>query len=407
MFLSFWKRLASLPKKKRRILICAAITIPLVVLITGCILWPEVFWDQFVYRYFWGPVVSDMEGRPVSGVAEGYNIVNTVVYSVLLASVLYFGYRILRYLEITLNFEFILSCIPIFLLGGVARALEDASLFSGWVGYWFISPLIYVQIGLLFFASASFGYFLEKKYGNSRDRIFLNYIIFEVVLLAVYFSITTFWNECFAYDMPLFLPIIWGAVSFYIYSMAIRRGVKPICATLLSTGTLFLLIACSYASAFSIDRSWQLIFMANEGYLPEPHPMELLIIPGIALLLTLMIYISGKVCGGRLSALSSPINTLMFFAHFLDGSATYRGIDLYGYSEKHVLPTALIDLTGTASIMLLLKFMLVLLLVYLIDILFNEELGRYPGLDNVMKFAIIFLGLSPGVRDLVRIVLGV
>jgi len=393
--------------KKRRLLLSVAIIIPLVILLTGCILWPEIFWDRFIYRYFWGPVVSDMEGRPVGGVPEGYNVVNTVIYSLLLASTLYIAYRVLRALRIIINLEFILSSVPFFLFGGVARALEDTELFSGWVGYWFISPLIYVLVGLLFFVSASFGYLTNRKYGNSTAIITRNYILFMAILLAVYFTITTGWSECFAYDMPFYLPLVWGVLSAYIFYTALRKGVGPICASVLSTGTLFLLIACSYAFAFVIDHSWQLIFMAKEGHLPEPHPMELLIIPGIAALLTLVVYISGRGMKGRLSVLSTPVNSIMFFAHFLDGSATYRGIDLYGYSEKHVLPTALIDLTGTASIMLFLKFALVLLLIYLIDLLFKEELGRYPGLDSIMKFAIIFLGLSPGVRDLVRITLGV
>ena len=59
------------------------------------------------------------------------------------------------------------------------------------------------------------------------------------------------------------------------------------------------------------------------------------------------------------------------------------------------------------SLFLALKLLLVLLLVYLIDVLFKDELRPHPNMDNIMKFAIIFLGLSPGVRDLVRISLGV
>ena len=114
---------------------------------------------------------------------------------------------------------------------------------------------------------------------------------------------------------------------------------------------------------------------------------------------------------GRKAASLKPVETLknllMFFAHFLDGAATYRGMSLYGYTEKHVLPTTVIQAVGTPAIMLPFKFLLVLALILVLDILFEEDLKRYPNLANIVKFGVVFLGLAPGVRDMIRITMGV
>ena len=102
-----------------------------------------------------------------------------------------------------------------------------------------------------------------------------------------------------------------------------------------------------------------------------------------------------------------PVAILLFLAHFIDGAATYRGLDAHGYSEKHVLPTLLIELTGTAAVMLPLKFLVVTAVVYLLDIGYAEDLRDTPTLTWLVKVAIMVLGLAPGIRDTLRLVMGV
>jgi len=408
VFLGSRERLASLSQKKRRLLWAVVIALPLAVLALGCLLWPEVFWDQFVYRYIWGPVVSDLEGRPVEGVSEGYNAVNTVIYALLMALALLTMYRVLRRIHLTVDLGFILASLPFFLFGGVSRALEDAALFSGWIGYWFISPLIYVFVGLSFALAGVTGYLARKRsdmeHASSATMVFA---VFVIGSLCLYFAITLIWVGDFAYLLPPSLPLIIGGSVVLIFHRMIRHGGDPLRSSIFCAGLLFLSLACSYGIAFGLQDSWQSIFAIESGHAASPRPWEAVIIPAIALALTAGVYAAGRALRGGWHLLAMPLSSLMFFAHFLDGTATYRGIDLYGYGEKHVLPTFLIDLTGTAVVMLPLKLLLVLLLVYLIDVLFKDELRPHPNMDNIMKFAIIFLGLSPGVRDLVRISLGV
>jgi len=108
-----------------------------------------------------------------------------------------------------------------------------------------------------------------------------------------------------------------------------------------------------------------------------------------------------------LAVFALPINLLIAFAHYLDASATYRAINYFGYREKHVLPTYLIDLTGTALVMFPLKAVVIVLAIYILDILLAEDFRKQPDMFFLIKFAIIVLGLAPAVRDVARLAMGV
>ena len=105
----------------------------------------------------------------------------------------------------------------------------------------------------------------------------------------------------------------------------------------------------------------------------------------------------------------NPLNLAVLFSHFLDAAATFVGIDYFSYREKHVLPSFLIDITGTAAVMFPLKFLIVCLIVYLIDVYYRKELKEsgFENLDGLLKLSIIILGLAPGMRDMLRLAMGV
>jgi len=398
--------LAGFYREHRIIVWILIVSIPTAILALGCLLAPQLFWNDFIYRYFWGPIVSDLEGRPVEGIAEGYNIVSTIVYALLLAGALYAMYRSLRRLRISMDLGLIVASLPIFLLGGVSRALEDALLFQGWLGYLFISPLIYALIGLFFVLAGAAGYFIRKRVRDEGRRS-VCFGLFVIVLMTAYFLLTMILKSDLTYVLPFYLPLLVAAAVIACFHVLVSRGYEVLRVTILCTGILVLVVACLYVASFAFSAEWQAIFISVEGRTPELRPLEAVIIPGIAITLSAVIWVAGRAWPARIGFLALPTSFLMFLSHFLDGTATYRGVDLYGYGEKHVLPTALIDLVDTAAIMLLLKFLLVLVIVLLIDVLFRKDLEDHPGLGNVMKFAVIFLGMSPGIRDLVRISLGV
>ena len=110
-------------------------------------------------------------------------------------------------------------------------------------------------------------------------------------------------------------------------------------------------------------------------------------------------------CGRHLSALKSleeRFNQMIIYAHMLDASSTYFGVVWFGYYEKHVVPTFLIDLTGSAAIMFPLKLAILLPVLYMIDKSMQE-----PSLRNLTKLTLITLGLAPAVRNTLRLALGI
>jgi uncharacterized membrane protein len=99
--------------------------------------------------------------------------------------------------------------------------------------------------------------------------------------------------------------------------------------------------------------------------------------------------------------LRDKFNLSVLIAQIFDASATFVAIDFYPYGEQHVLPNALIDLTGTASVMFPLKIVVILLALYVIDRYVEDKT-----IKNMLKLAILILGISTGLRDLLSLIMG-
>ena len=93
------------------------------------------FWSQ----YFVDPIMADSKGE----VGAKYNIYNTIAYGIGFFILFMAINELLTKWKIELGERFVFSCIPLLLLGGVARVLEDADTFEPPIQYLFISPLIY------------------------------------------------------------------------------------------------------------------------------------------------------------------------------------------------------------------------------------------------------------------------
>lgn len=104
----------------------------------------------------------------------------------------------------------------------------------------------------------------------------------------------------------------------------------------------------------------------------------------------------------QLGFLDDNYNMMIIYAHMLDASSTYIGIDWFGYYEKHVVPTFIINLTGTASIMYPLKLLVLLPALSMINTSLED-----PSLRNLAKLVLITLGLAPAVRNTLRLAIGI
>ncbi|MDH7506702.1 MAG: DUF63 family protein [Candidatus Thermoplasmatota archaeon] len=341
-------------KKNKTVFLFFILLLIIIIIVVGVIFYPSVFYDQWIWKYYWGPVVADATNSP-SGVAyhngvvasEGYTIVSEITYGIILVIALLFIYKLLKKLNIIVDWRFALSLTPYIVFGPVTRVLEDTGYFSEPFVYWFISPFLYFQIAAYALSFLVLGYFLEKKF--QKPKITVNSVLFigGAVLLV----------------FPLYLIIKW----FAGYMWGATTGVK-VDVFLIVTSIVFLIVGLVYLIGF--------VFKNNE----------------------------------KIVVYKNPLNLAMITGHLLDGITSFVSIkDPLNmglmYSEKHPASNVLLDVWG--PLFPIVKFLLIIFVIFVFDILYKEELKNNLRLVNLLKIGILILGFSPGLRDLLRVAMGV
>jgi uncharacterized membrane protein len=391
------KELPGLLASPARKLTAVLLVTGLIVLV-GCLLLPSVVWDQFVYRYFWGSTEADAVGHPVNGVTEDYNLISTSVYGILLACAVYLIHHEFQKRKIKIDTRYIMALIPWVFFGTLTRALEDSGYFSLPAAYVFIAPQIYVLVG---------GFVIALTLLSSR-----NWSVTEqgIVLSVVSITMLVSMLACSAPDVPLWVlflasiaPIAMWAVIMYLHHYIKMDTPTTLFLTGLQAvaGPLFLM---SYWCAY--PGSWGPVGEGNVVL----HPVEGIVVPVMALGVTVLILILFRWMASRskkMGPLASNISTMIIFGHMMDAAATYRALDFYNYGEKHVLPNTLIVWAGTGLVMFPLKAIAMGFVLYVLEVEFRKDLSRAPMLRGLLRAALLILGLSPGLRDLFRLVMGV
>ena len=98
---------------------------------------PQV--NDFWVDHFVDPIMADSKGEA----GAKYNIYNTTAYGFCFFLLFMFIHQLLSDLKIELNDRFVFASVPLLILGGVVRTLEDADMFEPPLQYFFISPLVY------------------------------------------------------------------------------------------------------------------------------------------------------------------------------------------------------------------------------------------------------------------------
>jgi len=102
---------------------------------------------------------------------------------------------------------------------------------------------------------------------------------------------------------------------------------------------------------------------------------------------------------------ADPLYQALLFGQLLDASATSYGIDFHPavhYIEQHVVGSGLIDLTGTAFVMFPLKLVVLFPAIYIMQ-LYRKEANQT--FWHLILFAMIVVGMGPGIRDMTRMIL--
>ena len=111
--------------------------------------------------------------------------------------------------------------------------------------------------------------------------------------------------------------------------------------------------------------------------------------------------------GARIAFRNSPVrklltkeNTLLILVHMFDATTTFVALQFFPYFEQHVVAGFVISFLGPAGIFAL-KLPVVSAVLYYMD---KEVQGEKR---NFLKIAVLVLGLGPGLRNFLRLVMGV
>ncbi|MDD1697236.1 MAG: DUF63 family protein [Methanoregula sp.] len=130
----------------------------------------------------------------------------------------------------------------------------------------------------------------------------------------------------------------------------------------------------------------------------------LAVIPLMALAATFLVWACMRYIL-RWEYVTDPLYLTLIFGQLLDASATSYGIDLHPsvrYIEQHVVGSGLIELTHTAFVMFPLKLVVLFPAIYIME-LYRKEAN--PAFWHLVLLAMIVVGLAPGIRDMMRMVL--
>ena len=128
----------------------------------------------------------------------------------------------------------------------------------------------------------------------------------------------------------------------------------------------------------------------------------LLAVIGISGILVSVIYVIAAKFGVQF--LTEKVNVAVLAAHLLDASSSFIGIDMLGYTGKHVVEGLIVKYTGTAAGMFPLKLGILVPILYVLDTQFTDDDVE---LKNLVLLALIVVGLAPAVRNTLRMMLGV
>ncbi len=299
---------------------------------------------------------------------RGYNIYNTAVYGILFAIAVFGAYKILKRLKLDIDRRFLIGIFPFIVLGPVLRVLEDSMELSGSMQPMLCSPLIYfvvfaVALGALLFAIGVENIFSKKKQPagivlakNSKKPASSSDLSLGVGGRGK--GWWEYWKMWFAIGLIL---------DIFFIACLLQVGIK----NYLGIGLVLGIAAVWWVAIFAF-------------YKIKKH-------------------MHAKLHGAHAGWLTR-FNAFLLGIHMFDATTTFVALQYFPYYEQHVLSNAAISIVGPAG-QFLIKLPIVLIVLYLLE----RELPKKEdeNMKNFIKIAILILGLGPGLRNFLRLGLGV
>lgn len=440
-------------EKRAPLVWAAAIVLPIVVVGVGLYVDPYTFWDRFLWEDIWGPTVVDAESWvggcwgpdgahqanrvlnpttqryevscPGSEVLakDGYTPTSEVTYGLILAAILYGVWRgLLRDGRVRTDGWFVAGLLPYIFFGPTIRALEDARVFArqegtgaGAFSYIFISPWIYIQIGLYAIAALTLGVWLRERRAVTTplERVAVVAAATGLVASVHAFAVNGLRAEFLVVPHPMW-SIAGAALGTILFALIDRRGGRTDAAVTFAIGLPIVAPAIGLLYGWSAD-PWSAL---PPGYHYKVAGYVLAFSAGI----TAIVWLVGRFAAARIpqaAAFALGINAAIVFGHMMDGFATFLtlcsapddeictgasvfNLGLGGYGEKHPLSAFLLGLFNGWGFPIT-KLLMVLVVIGLLDKEIREGSEADRQLVGLIQMAIFVLGFGPGLRDLLLV----
>jgi uncharacterized membrane protein len=380
--------------------------------------------------------------QPIIGEDGGdssYNPVDTVAYGVLLVSFIVTLSAMLRKWGVPSDDRMLYSLLPWVLWAVFVEVHEDAALFAANVDSWFVSPIIHFQAAGWILLVGFLSLMQKRSDPMAEQPGFIRYYPAIIVIIA---QIVLFYDFSAVEIIVIFIvstPLFW-------YLFEAENTVFHNCFK--SWGQLEKTIFIT-GSGSSVLALTSLLGFASE----RQAAGELILWPALIVLFVPILFVQtfrhrglsawetltgqGEIPGilqdgvtlsqweafegeeheahevlVRRAAYANPIVLLAVYGQLVDGFASWMGVDIFGYSEKHVLSELVMQLGGGTDggsgggwAFLLVKCILAFVVVLFFAEWRFEK--RQLHLRLLIVLGLLTVGLAPGLRDLGRLMLGV
>ena len=366
------------------------------IVLMPCIIFRGAIYDAF-WHYFWGPILADATGSAcavkgayttswkygyelvrgfevvqygdmcsrVEGIVAypGYTYISEIGYALILVLLLFAVAKMLSRMRIRLDKKLVFSLIPYMLFGGALRVVEDAN--------------DIVPVGI------------EATIGYPLNILLISPVIYGTMFLATIVAIL---------------------VSVKLERMEVVDRYEQ---ALVAIGVTLLGVILGYLG-------W-LVFSWPHVYLYLEIALVVLVMTTIV---TVFLWWAINQEGNTITEGVGDIGIVVLWSQILDGVANVIGID-WAYKltrgmqqnlvPKHPINRGLVEIgsqfpdwvtnvIGTAWPFLVVKIGAALLVIYIFD---KEAMEENPSWTILLLIVIIAVGLGPGIRDMLRAILGI
>ncbi|MGL4670215.1 MAG: DUF63 family protein [Methanobacteriaceae archaeon] len=315
---------------------------------------------------------------------SGYTPINTIIYGIILAMVVFIIIKMFRYLDIR-PISIMIPLIPFILLGSSTRALVDAGIYP--YNIFLISPGIYIVVGIFTTISLIVAFFIKKnvisKFNRfnrlSRFNIFnkIDYphILSIIGLIAIIPNIFNFQYMNFNVVAQVFL--VWGFVS------------------LLTTAAVIIFNIFNYnANTANNNNSINNHGNNNKYNNNICNNVDNNNVDNID---------NDEINTNIFNNISNnqKINLAILSAHIFDAASTFIAVDFYNYAEQHFVPNVFLEIADSAITMFPLKIIVIGAVLYIIDKYIDDVY-----IKDTLKLSVFILGLAPGLRNFLTLAFG-